>query len=39
RPAYQDDEARVYKMKFAAFDVAFTVSEMIVNIRAVELES
>ncbi len=27
RPAYQDDEARVYKMKFAAVDIAFTVGD------------
>lgn len=36
RPAYQDDEARVYKMKFAAVDIAFTVGETTVNITAVE---
>ena len=39
RPAYQDDEARVYKMKFAAVDIAFTVGETTVNITAVELET
>lgn len=36
RPAYQYDEARVYKMKFAAVDIAFTVGETTVNITAVE---
>lgn len=38
RPAYQDDEARVYKMKFATVDIAFTVGETTVNITAVESE-
>ena len=39
RPAYQKDEARVYKMKFAAVDIAFTVGDTTVNITAVELET
>ena len=36
RPAYQDDEARVYGMNFAAFDVKFTVNELQVIIQAIK---
>lgn len=32
RPAYQDDENRIYKMKFARLDVSFTVNEHEVSV-------
>ncbi len=37
RPAYQDDAARIYKMKFANLDVSFTVHEHVVNVMDVQL--
>lgn len=32
RPAYQDDEHRIYKMKFSGLDVSFTVQQDIVHV-------
>ena len=32
RPAYQDDPERIYKMKFAQFDVSFSVNEQYIEI-------
>ena len=32
RPSYQDDENRIYKMKFASYDISFTVSNGVANI-------
>ncbi|WP_130804842.1 tRNA (N6-threonylcarbamoyladenosine(37)-N6)-methyltransferase TrmO [Acinetobacter ihumii] len=32
RPAYQEDAERIYKMKFAQFDVSFTVTEQAVDV-------
>ena len=32
RPAYQDDESRVYKMKFANLDVHFVVNDQLIEI-------
>ena len=36
RPAYQNDEQRIYKMKFALVDVSFTVGLDNVNIMHIE---
>jgi hypothetical protein len=33
RPAYQDDEARIYGMKFANLDVKFKVNETCIEIQ------
>lgn len=38
RPAYQTDSERVYKMKFAEFDVAFLVDAAVVSIMALEFQ-
>ena len=35
RPAYQNDETRVYGMRFAQFNVRFTVNDGVLTVRAV----
>lgn len=39
RPAYQDDETRIYKMKFAKFDVSFQVNDIQITVLKVEDDS
>ena len=36
RPAYQDDAERIYKMKFAQFDVAFQVINQEIHVLSIE---
>ena len=39
RPAYQDDVERIYKMKFAEFDVSFQVNDIQITVLEIDDES